>query len=80
MKEKILSAINDIITVSDNKTKCCTRIMGWVTFIVGSIMICYNSIAHGIAFDYKEFCTGSSELMAAVGAAIMMKKNDEPDQ
>jgi hypothetical protein len=68
----------DIITVSDNKTACIIRVIGLGAFLFGCLMIGDDVMFNKGHFDYKEFEVGTAALITSIGAAIYMKRYDEP--
>lgn len=71
--------IKDVTTIADGKSFCYAKVHGWIAFFMGTGISAYTAIENKTMFDFKDFCIGTSALIGAVGAAILMKKKDEPN-
>lgn len=64
-----------IFTEPDNKTPCYIRIGGAVSFVYSHTMLSWGVIVHAAPFDFQQYALGLSAFVAAIGAALGMKKD-----
>jgi hypothetical protein len=71
--------LKQLLTGKDNETHEIARWLGTVAFLVGIIMSCYSVIYKGQPFNIQEYGIGIGALIAALGAAIKLGEETEPE-
>lgn len=75
----ILSVIRKLTTGRDNKTPDVIRIGGILLGLQFVLLAGFDAVALHNAFNPQEYGLGAAALLAAIGAALRMKRSDEPE-
>lgn len=73
--DKILALVQQVISEPNNHTICPVRIGGILALTQGLALSAYSVVVQGAAFDLQAFGVGAGVLLAAVGAALGLKKD-----
>lgn len=79
MLKTLLAWVRILTSSRDNKTPDVIRIGGILLGTQFMILAGWDILAHGHHFDPMNYGTGAAALLAAIGAALRLKKCDEPD-
>ena len=79
MVDRILTWFKHLLSGKDNQTPDAVRVMGFVGFLQGMGLQFYDTVIRGNAFDLQAFGIGMGVLFGAIGAALGLKKDTEPD-
>jgi hypothetical protein len=71
--------LKELTTTSDNTTPCWARIVGLMGVAQGLALSATDVIINHSHFDFQAYGIGLGGLITGVGAAIGMKRKDEPD-
>ena len=76
MIESIKKIVQQLLTESDNVTHDVFRWLAVVCVVAGISLQVYSVVRQGEKFDMQAFGTGTGILLAGVGAALALKKDN----
>lgn len=79
MIRAILRVIRHLTTGKDNSTPDVIRIGGILIGAQFIVLAAYDSIALGHPFSPMDYGGGAAAILAAIGAALRIKKSTEPE-
>jgi len=76
--EKLISWVTKLLSGKDNTSPDATKIIAGLAGLQGLFLQGWEVIVKGSAFNMQEFGVGAAALLAALGVALGLKK-DDPD-
>ena len=78
MFQKLKAVLCDVFTEPNNHTICPVRILGVAGTAQGLALTVYTVVVHRAPFDIVAYGGGMGIMLAALGAALGMKKDTAP--
>jgi len=75
----MLSWLRKLLTGRDNQTPDVVRVLGVLMGIQFMVNAGWDLVVHTHHFDPNAYGLGAAALLAAIGAALGLKRKDEPD-
>jgi hypothetical protein len=72
---KILAMLQQVLTEPNNHTLCPVRIGAVITLTQGLALTVYSVVVQHAPFNLQDYGVGAGVLLAAVGAALGLKKD-----
>jgi hypothetical protein len=67
--------LKKLLSEPDNTTPCIIRVGAAISFLYSHALMSWGVIVHATPFDFQQYALGLSAFVAAVGAALGMKKD-----